>query len=59
MILYWDVIFYLDLTESFVKLKMIIRNQNRLKSLEPYDFTNLERSQRLLKDLNNFGRVKS
>ena len=59
MILYWDVIFYLGLMESFVKLKMIIRNQNRLKSLESYDFTNLERSQRLLKDLNNFGRVKS
>ena len=52
---YWDFIFHLSPTESFVKLKKITRNQGRLGLSESYDPTDPERSQRSLKDLDRFG----
>ena len=82
MTLYWNVIFYLDPTDTLslyirivkldllgcvifhldpiepsVKLKKIIRNQDRLGTSELYNPTNPERSQRSLKDPNRFGLV--
>ena len=42
--------FHFGLIEPFVKLKKITRNQDRLGSLESYDPTDPERSQRSLKD---------
>ena len=55
-LVYWDFIFHLGLTEFFVKLKKITRNQGHLGSSESYD---PERSQRFLKDPNRFGQVES
>ena len=48
--------FHLGPIKSFVKLKKIIKNQDRLRSLESYD---PEQSQRSLKDLDRFGQVRS
>ena len=56
-LVYWDFIFHLGPTEPFVMLKKITRNQSRLRSSKSYDSTNLERSQRFLKDLDRFGQV--
>ena len=54
-LVYWDFIFHFGPTEPSIKLKKITRNQGRLVSSESYDPTDLERSQRSLKDLDRFG----
>ena len=54
-LVYWDLIFHLGSTEPSDKLKKITRNQCLLGLSELYDPTNLERSQRFLKDLDRFG----
>ena len=57
MTLYWNVIFHFGQIEPSIKLKKIIRNQDRLGTSESYNPTNPERSQKSLKDPNRFGLV--
>ena len=47
--------FSLSLTESSIKLKKIIRNQDHLELSKSYNSTNPKQSQRSLKDLDRFG----
>ena len=47
--------FHLGPTKPFVKLKKITRNQNCLRLSKSYDFIDLERTQRSLKDPDCFG----
>ena len=50
-------IFHLGPTKPSVKLKKITRNQDRLGLSELYDLTDLEQSQRSLKDPDCFWQV--